>query len=208
MFSFKNIIQNEQELVALIGEPHPVARDKAIDHLDDFCKTYIARSPFVVVATCDENGNLDTSPKGDPAGFVQVLDDHTLVMPERPGNKRADSYKNILRNPKATMIFLIPGKNETLRVSGHARIIYDEDILQTMAINGKPPKLGLALHVEEAFFHCAKCMVRSNLWQPEQWPELEGLPTLAQTMMKKAPQHISLKDMEAGVDHDVEKRLY
>lgn len=208
MYEFKSVIHKEHELVEVIGEPHPVARDKGINYLDDYCKTYIARSPFVVVATCDENGNLDTSPKGDPTGFVQVLDDHTLVMPERPGNKRADSYKNILRNPKATFIFLIPGKNETLRISGHARIILDEDILQTMAIKGKPPKLGLALHVEEAFFHCAKCMVRSKLWQPEHWPELEGLPTLAQTMIKQAPKSISLDDLESGVKYDVENKLY
>lgn len=208
MYPFKQVVQNQHELTNLLGEPHPVARDKAIDCLDDFCKTFISRSPFVVVATCDENGNLDTSPKGDPAGFVKVLDDHTLVMPERPGNKRADSYKNILRNPKATLIFLIPGKNETLRISGQARIIQDEDLLQTMAINGKPPKLGLALHVDEAFFHCAKCMVRSKLWKPEHWPELEGLPTLAQTMMKKAPKDISLKDMEGGVQYDVKNKLY
>jgi len=208
MYSFKNIIQDEHELVNVIGEPHPVARDKAIDRLDEFCKTFISRSPFVVVATCDENGNLDTSPKGDPAGFVQVLDDHTLVMPERPGNKRADSYKNILRNPKATLIFFIPGKNETLRVAGHARIIKDADILDEMKVNGKAPKLGLALHVEEAFFHCAKCMVRSKLWQSEFWPGLDGLPTLAQTMIANTSKSISLDDLEQGVQYDVENKLY
>ncbi|GAA6134715.1 pyridoxamine 5'-phosphate oxidase family protein [Oceaniserpentilla sp. 4NH20-0058] len=208
MYPFKQVLQNQQELTNLLGEPHPVARDKAIDCLDDFCKTFISRSPFVVVATCDELGNLDTSPKGDPAGFVKILDDHTIVMPERPGNKRADSYNNILRNPKAALIFFIPGKKETFRVSGSARIIRDANILDDMQVNGKSPLLGLAIHVEEAFFHCAKSTVRSKLWQPEHWPNLAGLPTLAETMIKKAPKSISLDDLEKGVHYDVENKLY
>jgi uncharacterized protein len=129
---------------------------------------------------------LDISPRGDAPGFVRILDDRTLAVPERPGNRRADTFTNLLENPTVGLIFLIPGKTETLRVSGTARIVRDSDLRDSMSVHGKAPDFALVVETEEAFFHCSKCVMRSNLWKPAEWPALEGLLSLAQTMVDAA----------------------
>ena len=208
MYPFKKIVTEEASLQKLLGKPHSQVVDKTINKLDKHCKVFIARSPFLLVASADDQGNFDISPKGDPEGFVEILNENTLVIPERPGNRRADTFKNVLKNPMVGLIFFIPGKKESLRISGKATIIQDEDILETMSVQGKAPKIGLAVDVSEAFFHCAKCIVRSKLWSPESWPSLEGLPSLSQTMVDGANSMIPNKVMEVLVKRDEKKRLY
>lgn len=205
--SFDATITTHTQLRELMGEPvHPVVVAKTLSALDRHCRTFIARSPFVLIASADRGGRMDISPKGDPAGFVQVLDDHTLAIPERPGNQRFDTLRNLIDNPRVGLIFLIPGKRETLRVSGTARIVTDHGLRDSMAIKGKSPALALVVDVEEAFFHCAKCMVRSAMWEPKQWPSLDGLPTLAQAM--QAATDIPVELLHEAVTADEVGRLY
>ena len=208
MYPFKKIVTEEASLQKLLGKPHSQVVDKTINKLDKHCKVFIARSPFLLVASADDQGNFDISPKGDPEGFVEILNENTLVIPERPGNRRADTFKNVLKNPMVGLIFFIPGKKESLRISGKATIIQDEDILEGMSVKGKAPKLGLAVDVSEAFFHCSKCIVRSRLWSPEAWPSLEGLPSLSQTMVDGANSMIPNKVMDVFIKRDEKKRLY
>ena len=208
MYPFKKIVTDEASLQKVLGKPHPQVVNKTIHKLDKHCRVFISRSPFVLVASSDDQGNFDISPKGDPQGFVQVLNEDTLVIPERLGNRRADTFKNVLKNPEVGLIFLIPGKKESLRISGKATIIQDDDVLARMALRGKPPQLALAVEVTEAFFHCSKCMVRSKLWAPESWPSLEGLPSLSQTMVDDGKSRIPNKLMDVLIKRDEKKRLY
>ena len=206
---FNNIISSEAELRALMGAPvAPAVVDKTLSSLDRHCLTFIERSPFVLISSRDAEGRMDISPKGDAPGFVKVLDEHTLIIPDRPGNQRFDTFRNLFESPQVGLIFLIPGKRETLRVSGKAEIVADHDLLGTLAANGKVPALAIAVHVNEAFFHCAKCIIRSHLWQPEQWPPLEGLPTLAETMKDAASMPIPVEVVEGIIREDEENRLY
>lgn len=208
MTKFKDVIESREQLREIMGEPIDVVVGKTLKELDKHCNAFISRSPFMLVSSADANGNLDVSPKGDPIGFVKVIDPHTLVIPDRPGNRRADTIENILQNPNVGLIFLIPGKTETLRVSGTAQIVRDEELRASMAIRGRSPEFAIAVHVKEAFFHCSKCMIRSKLWKSDSWPSLEGLPRLADTMVD------ALKlDMSADVVHelvldDEKERLY
>lgn len=205
---FSNIISTREELRSVLKEPSELVTRKVLDHLDEHCARFIAKAPFLVMASADAGGHLDVSPKGDPAGFVKILDPRTLVVPERPGNNRADTLENILQNPKVALIFLIPGKRETLRISGRASIVRDEALLDSLAVDGRAPKLAVAVEVQEAFFHCSKCMIRSKLWEPAHWPDLEGLPRLAQTMVDAGRLTISESDMHRIVENDERERLY
>lgn len=206
---FAQEITTHEQLRALMGEPvNPLVVGKVLSQLDAHCRTFIARAPFVLISSSDKDGRMDISPRGDPEGFVKILDDKTLAIPDRPGNQRYDTLTNLIDNPRIGLIFLIPGKRETLRVSGSARIILDPDLLETMAESGKAPKLAIVVDVEEAFFHCAKSMIRSKLWQPEEWPSLEGLPSLAQTMLYATKAPMPLDFVEERVAEDAEQRLY
>jgi hypothetical protein len=208
MARFEDVIETRDQLRAVVAEPSELVTRKCLASLDRHCGTFIARSPFLLLASADREGNVDVSPKGDPPGFVRILDRQTLAIPDRPGNQRADSMENILQNPKVGLIFLIPGKTETLRVSGVATIVRDPALLDSMAIRGQRPKLAIVVEVEEAFFHCSKCMIRSRLWQPDQWPDLEGLPTLAQTMVDAGKLELSEAAMHRIVLDDERERLY
>ncbi len=208
MYAFNEVVRSEAEFRDIMGEPSDRVTAKTIDALDEHCRAFIGRSPFLLIASSDSLGNFDVSPKGDPPGFVAILDNHTLVVPERLGNKRADTFKNVLSNPNVGLIFLVPGKKETLRISGQARIIRDSGVLESMAVKGKAPQFGLAVDVSEAFFHCAKCIVRSKLWSPDDWPELDGLPSLAQTMVDGGQLSISVDEMQQRVEKDEVERLY
>jgi len=205
---FEEVITTRERLRQIIELPsHRVAR-KAIDHIDDICRRFIAASPFVMIATRGPDGRLDLSPKGDPAGFVVVLDDHTLAIPDRYGNNRLDTFENLLAHREVGLFFIIPGNNDTLRVSGKGRIVIDRPLQDKMVVNGKAPTLILIVTVEEAFTHCPKCMVRSKLWKPQEWPDRTNVPTLAEAMVAHAKLSESVAEMQAIIDNDGATRLY
>jgi PPOX class probable FMN-dependent enzyme len=167
------------ELVAVVGEPIPIVRDKVQTRLHDLHRQWLAASPFCVLATSDAEGHLDASPKGDPTGqLVHVLDDTTIAIAERPGNRRVDGYRNVLANPHVGLIFLIPGRDDTLRVNGRARLVSDAPWFDEIAVRGKRPILGLVVDVEEVFTHCSKAFLRAKLWHPETW-EPDVVPSRA-----------------------------
>jgi len=203
----RDFVRSEAELEAILGAPNERMRNKVIGGLDDVCRAYIARSSFLLIATCDAAGRMDVSPKGDPAGFVHVLDEHTLVIPERPGNRRADTFRNLLQNPRVGMIFLVPGRGETLRVNGSARIARDVWLRERMAVQGRVPELALVVNVEEVFMHCTKCMVRSRIWQPDSWRP-DGLPNLAEATKAHVPTDLTVAEMEAIVAENIRTTLY
>ena len=206
---FKEFVRSEVDLRALLGAPvAPAVVDKTLSSLDRHCLTFIERSPFVLIASSNAEGRMDISPKGDAPGFVKVLDEHTLAIPDRPGNQRFDTFCNLFQSPRVGLIFLVPGKRETLRIGGKAEVVRDRELLATLAVNGKIPALAIAVHVDEAFFHCSKCIIRSHLWQPEQWPPLAGLPTLAETMKDAASIPAPVEILEGIIREDEEKRLY
>ena len=151
---------------------------------------------------------MDVSPKGDPPGFVRVLDEKTLAIPDRPGNKRADGFINIIENPRVGLFFLVPGYRETLRVAGSARIVRDESLRQSMAIKGKAPDLALIVDVKEAFFHCAKCVIRSGIWQPDMWPDISGMPGYGQITVDHTNWHESPAEVEVQLEESYANRLY
>ena len=165
------IIKNETELREVIGAEVPGLKDKVLGEMDSFAKEFLAKSPFLVLSTSDNTGRIDASPKGDHPGFVEMLDDKTLLVPDRPGNKLAFGHLNILQNPQVGLLFLIPGTPETLRINGKAELSHDPELLQQLAARGKPATLVLKVQIEEVFFHCAKAFMRSNLWQSDTWPE-------------------------------------
>jgi len=178
-YAFADTVATVDQLRDVIPPPREAAIRKQIDRLDDHCREFIARSPFLFLATANAAGQCDVSPKGDAPGFAQVLDDETLVIPDRPGNQRADSITNILENPHAGTIFVIPGIDWTLRVNGRASIVRDAVVLERCAVNGKIPALAIAVHVEEAYTHCPKCIIRAKLWDSAEHPLPDGLPSFA-----------------------------
>ncbi|MFE7798262.1 pyridoxamine 5'-phosphate oxidase family protein [Nocardia sp. NPDC057440] len=171
-------ITGPTELRQLLGEVMPRAANKERTTLHPRDREWIANSPFLIMSTSDADGNCDASPKGDPAGFVRVLDDRTLAVPERPGNRRADGYLNILANPHIGLLFLIPGRRETLRINGRARLVRDAPYFDDMVVKGHRPILAVEVEVEQIFLHCAKAFIRSHLWEPQQWP-VDTLPSPA-----------------------------
>ena len=177
--TFRDTITSLEQLRTVLDMPSEPALKKDVGKIDDACRWFIERAPFVFIATSNAEGQCDVSPKGDIPGFVQVLDDETLVLPDRPGNNRADSISNIIANPHIGMIFVVPGADWTLRVNGRAEIVRDADVLERCAVSGKAPKLGIAVHVEEAYMHCPKCIIRSNLWDPERHLDSGELPRFA-----------------------------
>jgi uncharacterized protein len=207
-FEFAEVITSEAEVRGVMGDPNHRVLKKQVSALDNYCRSFIAKSPFLLLSSCDADGHMDISPKGDPAGFVQVLDDHTLAIPDRPGNRRADTFRNILQNPHVGLLFLIPGKRETLRASGTATIVRDLWIRERMALAGKLPDFAVIVNVQEAFFHCAKCVIRSKLWDSNSWPELEGFPTLAQAMVSQGKLEDSVEEMQAIIEKSERERLY
>ena len=172
-------LTTEAELRALLGEPSGGAVRKERNHLHDLDLAWIAASPFLLMATSAADGTCDVSPKGDPAGFVHVPDDRTLVMPERPGNRRADGWVNVLSNPHVGLIFLVPGRTDTLRVNGRARLVSEAPFLDDLVVKGHRPLLALVVEVEQVFHHCGKAFLRSQLWDPASWGQ-HDLPTRAQ----------------------------
>jgi PPOX class probable FMN-dependent enzyme len=165
------------ELQELLGEPSDLVRSKVTDRLNDLTRRFVDLSPFMLLATSAGDGSCDVSPRGDPAGFVRVLDERTLLVPERPGNRLADSLRNILLNPQVGLLFLIPGVGETLRVNGRARIVTTEGLLEPLAVDGKAPKVGLLVEIDQVFTHCPKAFIRSDLWNPDTFADSSDLPS-------------------------------
>jgi hypothetical protein len=171
-------VDNEADLRELIGgSPADVVVTKIADHLNPLTRQFIERSPFVCVATARPDGGLDVSPRGDPAGFVRILDERTLLIPDRPGNRIADTLTNLLADSRIGLLFLIPGVGDSFRVNGRARIVEDAELLAASEVNGKIPKLGIVVDVEEAYTQCSKALIRSDLWNPERHIEREDLPS-------------------------------
>ena len=209
MTAFRNLVTTEAELRTLMGTPSSGAVAKDIGVLDAHCRAFIARSPFVLVATAGADGRCDVSPKGDAPGFALVVDDRHLLIPDRPGNKRLDGMRNVLANPHAGLIFLLPGVEETLRVNGRAWIVRDEDLLARCAARGKVPPLGLGVEVEEAFIHCAKAFKRSGLWEPAAWPDLNGLASPAQMLFDHIrPPGMTVQQLDTWLQDGYRQRLY
>jgi uncharacterized protein len=208
MMRFEQTVSTDAELRAIIGAPIERSLKKEIATLDSHCRALIAASPFVLVASGDAAGRMDVSPKGDGVGFVQVLDDETLAIPDRPGNRRADTFTNVLANPGVGLLFLIPGKLETLRVNGRARIVRDAWLLERMAVQGKTPLLALVVTVEQAFIHCGKCMIRSRLWDAASWADTSPLPSQAQCLIAHGRLEESLEEVEASLQLARITRLY
>ncbi|XVQ14216.1 pyridoxamine 5'-phosphate oxidase family protein [Spirillospora sp. CA-255316] len=202
-------MSTEAELREIVREPSQVIWDKDIARIDEHARTIIAHSPFVLLATSNSAGTCDVSPRGDPAGSVLVLDDHRLVLADRPGNHRVDSLRNVLDNPRAGLLFIVPGMNETLRVNGRATLVSDAPFFDDLAVQGKRPRLALLIEVEELYMHCAKAFLRSSLWDPGTWPDRESLPTLGRI----AKDHIGFKDLsveeiDADLAMDAENNRY
>ena len=175
-------ITSVAELEDLLGSPMPRAASKERARLCQTDRDWLALSPFVVVATSDADGNCDVSPKGDPPGFTHVIDERTIAVPERPGNRRADGFHNILANPHVGLIFLVPGRRETLRINGRARLLADAPWFDDLVVEGHRPIMALVVDIDTIFFHCQKAFMRSKLWKPETWTP-EQLPSHA-TLVK------------------------
>ncbi len=206
---FKHVVTTESELRELIGSPSERAIKKDVAVLDAHCRDFIARSPFLLLATASARGRCDVSPKGDAPGFVRVLDDRHLVIPDRPGNKRLDGMRNLLQNPHAGMIFLIPGREETLRVNGRASIIRDAEILESLTAHGKRPLVAIGLEVEECFFHCPKAFRRSELWNPERWLDRAALPSMARVLFAQIrPEGKTVEEYERESEEGLKRTLY
>ncbi|MET9302219.1 MULTISPECIES: pyridoxamine 5'-phosphate oxidase family protein [Micromonospora] len=188
-------ITSEAELRELIGTPMPRAAAKDRRTLHERDREWLAASPFCLIATAGADGTCDVSPKGDPPGFALVLDDTTIAIPERPGNRRADGYRNILANPHVGLIFLIPGRTDTLRINGRARLISDAPWFAGMEVKGHRPLLAVEVAIEQIFYHCAKAFLRSELWQPETW-QPDVLPTRARLIKEVEAPAESLADLE------------
>jgi PPOX class probable FMN-dependent enzyme len=202
-------ITSPEELRALLGPVHERAATKERPRLHERDREWIANTPFVVISTSDAAGNCDASPKGDPPGFVKVLDDSTIAIPERPGNRRADGYLNILANPHIGLLFLIPGRTETLRINGRARLVRDAPYFDDMIVKGHRPILAIEIAIDTIFFHCAKAFLRSQLWRPETWRP-DALPDHACLVKETTPAITeTLAELEAHYrPENYEKMLY
>lgn len=203
---FKNIVETEEELRSIIGFPNELVKRKVIPYLDEHCTDFISKSPFLVISTSDDEGFCDVSPRGDAPGFVVVLDEKHLIIPERPGNRRIDSMRNILLNSRVGLLFIIPGMEETLRVNGRATLIHDEQLLEKMKVKDRKPLIGIGVEVEECFIHCAKAFKRSKLWDPNSWMSKEMLPSASK--MLSAHSQFRNEDVTRMLEESYTKRLY
>ena len=204
---FADVLASADELAVLYGSPVEAVVSKIIDHLDGHCRDFIARSPFVLVATADERGTCDVSPKGGPAGFVSVLDEKRLAIPDAPGNRLVYSLRNVAAGGRAGLLFVIPGMEETLRVNGRAWLTRDPAVLEPLAAGAKPPKVAIGVEVEEAFLHCAKAFKRSALWRPDEWPDAAGLAAAAQIWRDHMALDMTTKEVQEFVDDDYANNL-
>jgi uncharacterized protein len=188
------------------GEPAPLIREKIADRLNSLTRQFVERSPFVVVASGRPDGGLDVSPRGDPAGFVRIIDERTLLLPDRPGNKLADTLTNLLADDRIALLFLIPGVNDTFRVNGRARIVDDPELLAASEVEGKVPQLGILVEVEEAYTQCPKAFLRSELWNPERHIERSELPSQGEILRAIADPDLDVEEYEVARNERYRRR--
>jgi PPOX class probable FMN-dependent enzyme len=195
------------ELRAIVGHPNAAVANKVKDRLSEAQQDWLAHSPLGFVATTDADGRVDVSPKGDPPGFVHVVDDTTIAIPERPGNKRVDGYVNVLQRTRVGTVFLIPGRGDTLRINGTARIMADAPYFDAMVVDGKRPILALEIDVDEVFFHCAKAFLRSDAWKPQTW-DPTAVPSVAKLAKAIKPDTSDEQLNEYYAEENMRKVLY
>jgi PPOX class probable FMN-dependent enzyme len=202
------LVRTEEEVEELIGKPTEATKIKIFDHVDEYAAAFLARSPLAMLATSDGDGRLEVSPKGDAPGFVVLDGPHTLLLPERPGNRLAFGFRNILRNPHVALIFVVPNTTETLRISGTAELTREPAVLERLSARGKPALLATRITVEECFFHCGKAFIRSELWKPESWPS-DYRVNLGRQIAKKlnAGDEVA-QSVEEGLVESYTNRLY
>lgn len=200
-------IDDYSELRTVYKPPAPRAAQKVLDYLDDHCQNFIALSPLCILSSANANGQADASPRGDPPGFVQILDDKTLLLPDRPGNNQVDSLQNIVQNPGVGLLFFVPGMNETLRVKGKAEIVTDDDILEPMKMRNRAPLSGLRVTVEEAFLHCGRALIRSRVWDPEVQIDRSDYPTYGQVLADQIA-GADAKEIDNSEDEANRERLW
>ncbi len=211
---FTAILADENAVREVVGQPMELAVKKSLPKLDRYCREFVERSPFLTLATANDKGKADVSPRGDQPGFVLILDDQTLFIPERPGNKRADSLTNITLNPNVGLLFLVPGFDETLRVNGRATVVNDPALLERCAVKGKVPKLGVLVAVEEAYLHCAKAFRRAKLWDSESRQVRGEMPTLGKMILEQTaaanepPSVAEVKVVDEFVEDNYRNELY
>ena len=208
MYQPTNVVKSATEVSNILGSMNPNQEFKIIDHIDEHCRAWIEKSPFVVICTYDAEGKVDVSPKGDPPGFVTILDEKTLAIPDRLGNRRADTFHNILQTSRIGLMFVVPKRGEVVRVSGTAEIVVDPPLLNAMAVNGRAPQLATLVRVEEAFYHCGKAMIRSRMWQPDEWGDIDGIPSYAQALIDHANPPETVEEMQEKIDNNERNRLY
>jgi uncharacterized protein len=206
------VITDERALRSLFQATHALAIQKQQGALDKHAQDFIRRSPFLCIGTQNLDGRADVSPRGDPAGFVKILDRHTLAIPDRPGNNRLDSLVNILANPNVGLLFIIPGFDDTLRVNGQASLVTDPEILESMRVKDRTPNLAIVVRVSEVFIHCAKAFRRSQLWNPDHLQDRAGMPSLMKIILDQSTGAPSDDDEMRKLDDDLEddykKTLY
>jgi len=207
-------VPGESALRDIFGRPGDLAKRKDIGHLDKHCRRFIELSPFLCIGTADKNGKADVSPRGDPPGFVQVLDDKTLIIPDRPGNNRLDTMSNIMENPNVGILFMIPGFEDSLRINGRATIVRDPEVLKQAAVEGKEPKVAIRVTVDEAFLHCAKGFKRSRLWERDSIVERRAMPSLGKIILEqtappaKPPTAWEVADCDKYIDEAYKTEMY
>jgi PPOX class probable FMN-dependent enzyme len=209
--SADEVISSETDLRARFKAPSELAIKKQQCHLDHNCRKFIALSPFLCLATAGKDDRVDNSPRGDAPGFVEVLDERTLLIPDRPGNNRLDSLANIIHNPQVGLLFLIPGVTETLRVNGRARLVTRPAILELFSVNGRAPAVVVLVETEEVFLHCSKALIRSRLWQEDAKVDRKALPSLGRMIAEavdRQPAAATVADYDARIAESINERLY
>jgi PPOX class probable FMN-dependent enzyme len=201
------LIDDAAELRSHIGPVNPIAERKLLTRLDQFCRDFIALSPFVVVASSDAEGRADASPRGDAPGFVRILDDSTLLIPDRRGNNRVDTFGNLLASPGVGLLFMVPGIAETLRVNGRAQVTRDPALLEPSTVQERTPVTGLVVAIDEVFFHCGKALIRSKIWDPAVQVERHSFPSLGRIVAEQT-KAIGVAEAEANLEEAYRLRLY
>jgi uncharacterized protein len=205
-------VTDEVSLRALFPATHTLAALKSLDHLDQHAQDFIRRAPFLCIGTQSAEGRADVSPRGDPVGFVKIIDQHTLAIPDRPGNNRLDTLANILANPNVGMLFIVPGFDDTLRVNGTASLVTDPEVLEGMEVNNRPPRLAIVIKVAEVFLHCAKAFRRSHLWDPSTFQSRAEFPTLMKVLLDQtvgAPADpAEMKKQDEALEADYKTSMY
>ena len=209
-----SVIKTEKDLREIMGETMEIALQKNRPSLDQHSTAFISRSPFLCISTSNSDGKADVSPRGDPNGFVQVLDDKRIYLPDRPGNNRLDTMTNIIENPNVGLLFFIPGFSDTLRINGRARIVQDDELAQRSMIKNRIPKVGILVQINEVFLHCAKAILRSGLWNPDRFQDRREMPTLGQMILDQVaepqspPTKGEIAEADDFLDNNYKTALY